>query len=153
MVSHLVPLLRQDGRVIIVSSTAGKLGNNYSDELKARFLDPHLTVPKLDALAQQFIADVRANQYTQHGWPASTYKVSKALVNGYLRVLNDLYKEDSRKLFFAALCPGWVRTRMGGEKASRDVTQGAETPVYLSTTDLKDLPNGKFWYDKNVSDY
>ena len=36
-----------------------------------------------------------------------------------------------------AMCPGWVRTRMGGAGAPRSPEQGADTVVWLST-----LPEG-----------
>ncbi len=45
------------------------------------------------------------------------------------------------------LCPGWVRTRMGGWNASRGVVKGAETIVWLATLD-NDGPTGKYFRDK-----
>jgi len=151
--SQLLPLIRPGGRVIIVSSSLGVLGDSFSANLKARFLDPDVTEAKLDALAAEFITDVQNNTYTQHGWPASTYQVSKVLVNAYLRMLNKDYGNDGRNLFFATCCPGWVRTRMGGEKAPLNVEQGGVTPVYLATEDPSKMTNGVFWIDKNVTSW
>ena len=37
-----------------------------------------------------------------------------------------------------AVCPGWVRTDMGGSNATRSVEEGATTPVWLAT-----LPDGE----------
>jgi len=143
--SHLLPLIRKDGRLITVSSTAGVLGESYSDHLKNRFLDPDITEQKIDALANEFISQVAANTYKQNGWPGSTYKVSKALVNAYTRMLARDYKSDQRGLFFACVCPGWVKTRMGGTNASFTVEQGADTPVWLATEEMSGRPNGAFW--------
>jgi NAD(P)-dependent dehydrogenase (short-subunit alcohol dehydrogenase family) len=43
-----------------------------------------------------------------------------------------------------AMCPGWVRTRMGGEGASLSPTEGADTALWLAT--LPDNgPSGKFF--------
>lgn len=72
--------------------------------------------------------------------------MSKALVNGYVRMLARDYMSDPRHLFFATLCPGWVKTRMGGESASLTVEQGVDTPVWLATADMTDVPNGAFWH-------
>jgi len=41
-----------------------------------------------------------------------------------------------------AVCPGWCRTNMAGDKAPRSAEQGASTPVWLATTD--GLGTGKY---------
>lgn len=46
-----------------------------------------------------------------------------------------------------SVCPGWVKTDMGGESATRPVEKGAETIVWAAT--LPDNgPTGKFFRDK-----
>ncbi len=45
------------------------------------------------------------------------------------------------------LCPGWVRTRMGGWNASRGVVKAAETIIWLATLD-DEGPTGKYFRDK-----
>ncbi|GAO04361.1 SDR family NAD(P)-dependent oxidoreductase [Anaeromyxobacter sp. PSR-1] len=45
-----------------------------------------------------------------------------------------------------AACPGWVRTRMGGEEAPRSVERGAEGIVWLATLP-DDGPSGGFFRD------
>jgi len=150
--SHLLPLIRQDGRIIVVSSSVGMIGDSYSAELRKRILDPEATEAEIDALSDEFITHVTTNTYKQNGWPASTYKVSKVLVNMYVRMLTRDYKSDPRKIFFASLCPGWVRTRMGGPNAAISEDEGADTPVYLATEELSDkFPNGSFWRKRAVS--
>jgi len=48
-----------------------------------------------------------------------------------------------------AACPGWVRTDMGGRSADRDVTEGADTPVWLAL-DAPQRLTGKFERDRKV---
>jgi NAD(P)-dependent dehydrogenase (short-subunit alcohol dehydrogenase family) len=43
-----------------------------------------------------------------------------------------------------ALCPGWVRTDMGGEDAHLSPEEGVDTTVYLSTLPA-DGPTGLFF--------
>ena len=65
--------------------------------------------------------------------------------------LNALTVSFSRELAPAvkvnAMCPGWVRTRMGGNDATRSVEEGADTALWLAQ--LKDNgPTGGFFRDR-----
>ncbi len=51
-----------------------------------------------------------------------------------------------------AMCPGWVRTRMGGANASRSPEEGAETAIWLATLD-ENGPTGGFFRDKRSIDW
>jgi NAD(P)-dependent dehydrogenase (short-subunit alcohol dehydrogenase family) len=76
-------------------------------------------------------------------WPA--YCVSKSLLNAITRHLAlELAPEN---ISVNALCPGWVRTDMGGPDASRNIEKGAETPVWLATEANQKL-TGMFFRDK-----
>ena len=46
-----------------------------------------------------------------------------------------------------AMCPGWVKTDMGGAGAPRTVEQGADTAVWLATLP-DDGPSGGFFRDR-----
>jgi NAD(P)-dependent dehydrogenase (short-subunit alcohol dehydrogenase family) len=54
---------------------------------------------------------------------------------------------SSEGILVNALCPGWVRTDMGGASAARSVEKGAETAVWLATLP-DDGPTGGFFRDK-----
>jgi NAD(P)-dependent dehydrogenase (short-subunit alcohol dehydrogenase family) len=75
------------------------------------------------------------------------YSLSKASLNA-LTVL--LARElQNTNILVNAVCPGWVRTDMGGRSAPRSVEQGADTAVWLAT--LGDGgPTGKFFRDRKV---
>lgn len=48
-----------------------------------------------------------------------------------------------------AVHPGWVRTKMSGDEAPLDVSQGADTPVWLATsTDAGATVSGAFFHDR-----
>jgi NAD(P)-dependent dehydrogenase (short-subunit alcohol dehydrogenase family) len=46
-----------------------------------------------------------------------------------------------------AMCPGWVRTRMGGASAARAPEEGADTAIWLATLP-EDGPSGGFFRDR-----
>ncbi len=76
-------------------------------------------------------------------WPA--YSVSKASLNALTVMLAS--ELTGTNILVNAVCPGWVRTDMGGPNATRSVEEGAATPVWLAT--LPDGgPTGQNYYDK-----
>jgi NAD(P)-dependent dehydrogenase (short-subunit alcohol dehydrogenase family) len=76
-------------------------------------------------------------------WPA--YSVSKASLNALTVMLASELKGTN--ILVNAVCPGWVRTDMGGSNATRSVEEGAATPVWLATLD-DGGPTGHNYYDK-----
>jgi NAD(P)-dependent dehydrogenase (short-subunit alcohol dehydrogenase family) len=78
------------------------------------------------------------------GW-APGYCVSKTALNGVTVQLAAALS----KFAVNSVCPGWVRTDMGGEGANRSVAEGAATIVWLATDAPHDL-TGKFVKDRKV---
>jgi NAD(P)-dependent dehydrogenase (short-subunit alcohol dehydrogenase family) len=79
------------------------------------------------------------------GWPG--YRISKTALNALTRILADELKSTNIKV--NSMCPGWVRTDMGGPNAERTVEKGAETIVWLATLP-DDGPSGGFFRDKRA---
>ena len=78
------------------------------------------------------------------GW-APGYCVSKTALNGVTVQLAAALP----KCAVNSVCPGWVRTEMGGENATRSVGEGAATIVWLATDAPHEL-TGKFVKDRKV---
>jgi NAD(P)-dependent dehydrogenase (short-subunit alcohol dehydrogenase family) len=76
------------------------------------------------------------------------YGISKAGLNALTSTLAGQYPD----LIVNAVCPGWVRTDMGGQNPSRSIEKGAETPVWL-TCFAPESPSGRFWRDKDAIDW
>jgi NAD(P)-dependent dehydrogenase (short-subunit alcohol dehydrogenase family) len=74
------------------------------------------------------------------GYPG--YRLSKAALNASTRVLAEELEASNIKV--NAVCPGWVRTDMGGEDAHLSPEEGVDTTVYLSTLPA-DGPTGLFF--------
>ena len=79
------------------------------------------------------------------GTPA--YRVSKAALNALTRTLAAELKGGG--ILVNSMCPGWVRTDMGGAGAPRTVEQGADTAVWLATLP-GDGPSGGFFRDRKA---
>lgn len=76
---------------------------------------------------------------------APSYCLSKFALNGVTLMLAEALKEH--QIAVNSMCPGWVRTDMGGPSASRSVEEGADTAVWLSTEADQNL-SGKFFRDR-----
>jgi NAD(P)-dependent dehydrogenase (short-subunit alcohol dehydrogenase family) len=76
------------------------------------------------------------------GW-APAYCISKTALNGVTVQLAAALP----KFAVNSVCPGWVRTDMGGKNASRPVEEGADTIVWLASEAPQDL-TGKFLRDR-----
>jgi NAD(P)-dependent dehydrogenase (short-subunit alcohol dehydrogenase family) len=78
---------------------------------------------------------------------APGYRVSKAALNALTRMLAVEVAEDFPDILVNAVCPGDVRTDLGGPDAPRTVEEGADTPVWLATLP-QGGPSGGFFRDR-----
>lgn len=141
----LLPCVREGGNVVMVSSGMGEL-SSVSPALRARLLDPGLTRDGLVALLRAFPGDVESGRHRQVGWPSSAYSVSKVCLNAFVRLLTPTLA--ARHIRVNAVCPGWVRTDMGGRSAPRGVEQGAASIVWGATlAGPSGEPTGGFFRD------
>jgi NAD(P)-dependent dehydrogenase (short-subunit alcohol dehydrogenase family) len=78
------------------------------------------------------------------GW-APAYCISKTTLNGITVQLATALP----KFAVNSVCPGWVRTDMGGSNATRSVLEGAAGIVWLAA-DAPQNQTSKFWRDRKV---
>lgn len=70
------------------------------------------------------------------------YRLSKTALNALTRILADELQDTGIKV--NAVCPGWVRTDMGGAEADLSVEEGARGIVWAATLPA-DGPSGGFF--------
>ena len=84
-------------------------------------------------------------QLSDMGVGTPAYRVSKTALNALSRTTAaDLHGSG---ILVNAMCPGWVRTDMGGSGAPRSVEQGADTALWLATLPDKG-PSGGYFRDR-----
>jgi NAD(P)-dependent dehydrogenase (short-subunit alcohol dehydrogenase family) len=84
-----------------------------------------------------------AGQLSDMNGGRAAYRLSKAALNALTRTL----ASEERWVKVNTMCPGWVRTDMGGSAAPRSVEHGADTAVWLATLP-DDGPSGGFFRDR-----
>ena len=83
-------------------------------------------------------------QLSDMGGHSPGYRVSKTGLNALTRMLASELADEN--ILVNSVCPGWVRTDMGGPAASRSVEEGADTAVWLATD--PEVPSGGFFRDR-----
>ena len=73
------------------------------------------------------------------------YRTSKTAVNAITRVIAAELKDGS--ILVNSMCPGWVKTELGGADAPRTPEEAADTAVWLSTLPVGS-PHGGFFQDR-----
>ena len=105
-------------------------------------------IPKLSKSKNPKIINVTSGAgaiASQHHSPISfsAYRITKLAINEYTRMLSielPTWKINS-------VCPGWVRTRMGGENANSTVEEGADTITWLAEENQE---TGNFYRFRNI---
>jgi NAD(P)-dependent dehydrogenase (short-subunit alcohol dehydrogenase family) len=84
-------------------------------------------------------------QLAEMGSGTPAYRIAKTALNALTRIT--AAETRAANILVNSMCPGWVRTDMGGPSASRSVEQGADTALWLAT--LPDGgPTGGFFRDR-----
>jgi len=83
-------------------------------------------------------------QLSAMGAGYAAYRISKTALNALTVIQSKELARDGIKV--NSMCPGWVKTEMGGPGATRSLEEGAETAVWLASSG--NIPSGKFFKDR-----
>jgi NAD(P)-dependent dehydrogenase (short-subunit alcohol dehydrogenase family) len=169
--SHTEDLRRQvrnivdvHGSIDILVNNAGVLEPGNILEIESDQLNHSLQVNFLAPLAliRELVPGMNARRYgrivnVSSGWGSfaeglsgpAAYSISKAALNALTLSLS---KDLPKNVKINSMCPGWVRTRMGGEAAPHTPEEGADTAIWLATLP-DDGPSGGFYRDRRLIEW
>jgi NAD(P)-dependent dehydrogenase (short-subunit alcohol dehydrogenase family) len=91
-------------------------------------------LPLMERVADARIVNVSSGmgQLSDMGGNYPGYRISKTALNAMTRIY--AAELDAGKFKINTLCPGWVRTDMGGDNADLSVEEGVDTAIWLATS-------------------
>ncbi|PJZ68708.1 short-chain dehydrogenase [Leptospira perolatii] len=133
----------------LVNTSLNILQTTLGTNLIGPFLLAQAILPAMQKNGYGRIVNVSSGmgQLSDMGSGYAAYRISKTALNALTRILHSETREMDIKV--NSVCPGWVRTDMGGPSANRPVEKGAETIVWAALLDSKG-PSGCFFRDRNV---
>ncbi|MGD1858145.1 MAG: SDR family NAD(P)-dependent oxidoreductase [Leptolyngbyaceae cyanobacterium] len=109
-------------------------------------------LPLLEAAPKARVINVSSSMGALDGLTttAPSYCLSKLALNGATIMLDQSLR--TKGITVNAMCPGWVKTDMGGSSAPRTPEQGADTAIWLAT-ESPEGESGQFWRDRKVIEF
>ncbi|XP_050506930.1 carbonyl reductase [NADPH] 1-like [Diabrotica virgifera virgifera] len=149
----LFPLLRNNAKVVNVSSSEGHLSKIPTENLRNELSRNDLTIPELSKLLEKFVKATENNTHVKDGWGNSTYAVSKVGVTALTIIQQRLFDEEqpNRNISINAVHPGYVKTDMTSHNGLLSIEEGARSALFAALdADLK----GKYiWKDCTLVDW
>eukprot|EP00607_Mallomonas_marina_P009821 CAMPEP_0182418754 /NCGR_PEP_ID=MMETSP1167-20130531/3133_1 /TAXON_ID=2988 /ORGANISM="Mallomonas Sp, Strain CCMP3275" /LENGTH=274 /DNA_ID=CAMNT_0024593119 /DNA_START=80 /DNA_END=901 /DNA_ORIENTATION=+ len=155
MSSAMLPLLKSSSscsRIVNIASMVGHLRLfKDSEERKAQFTSPALTIEELKQLMSQFVSDAQTGVHAANGWPSSCYGMSKLAVIAMTKVM----ARENPEMSVTACCPGYCDTDMTSHKGPRPPEHGARTAAMLAmmSDDQALSMSGKFFENEEESEW
>ncbi|MGZ8212813.1 MAG: SDR family oxidoreductase [Burkholderiales bacterium] len=124
--------------------------DTYRDTLETNLFGPlqlaQAVVPLMKANRYGRIVNLSSGlgQLADMGTGTPAYRLSKTALNALTRILAAEFRESN--ILANSMCPGWVKTGMGGDQAPKSPREAAETAVWLATLP-NDGPSGGFFRD------
>lgn len=90
----------------------------------------------------------RLGQLSQSSFGTPCYRLSKTALNGVTRIFADETKEYN--ILVNSVCPGWIKTDMGGPNAYLEAHEAMDSIIWLATLDDTGYSGGFFSDRKQI---
>ena len=146
-----LPLVRDGGRLVNMSSLVGELNKKYSESIRSAFASSK-TVDDVNKLMESFTSAVREGRHIEKGWPRRAYVVSKSGVTGMTRAIALEHKQQGGKVLVNSCCPDYVGMNMDKHQRREMMEKGLQTPTLLALGDIGGSC-GELWLNEDVIEW
>lgn len=145
----LYPLLRNNARIINLSSDWGLLSNIRKQIWLDTLIKDDLTVEEILQFVNDFLQAVKngKNTYVNFAGHYGDYKVSKVALSALTFVQQREFKEQGKDVSINCVHPGFVKTDMTKGMGDFSPERGAKAPLYLALEAPQTLKGTFVWHD------
>lgn len=146
---HIFPVLKDNARVINVSSDCGHISNLRNKYWIDRLTKDDITVDDVNAFVNWFLESVKNNTLNEADFeetPLLAYRISKVALCAVTRLQQ---KELGRGISINSLHPGFVKTNMTNNAGDLTMEESSAAPVYLALDADQSLKGKYIWFDKS----
>ena len=149
---HLLPLIRENGRIINVSSgLAPMVLHQLSKRLQEKYTCPTLTKTELENLVEDFVKAIGDKSLNAIGYgaelPFTIYGISKAAVNA-LTIIEAREWAKEKNILVVSVTPGFCATDINQNASdARPAADGADSILFAVNSPRNEIENGGFYRD------
>nr|XP_034830940.1 carbonyl reductase [NADPH] 3-like [Maniola hyperantus] len=151
----IFPLVRNNGRIINMSSSCGHLSNIRNEDWIRRLSKKDLSEDDVNEFVDWYLESVKNGTFNREDFADdaafSAYRVSKVALSA-ITVVHQRELE-SRNISVNSLHPGVVKTDLTRGNGFYNTEEAAETPVYLALDASQSLKGSYVWYDRTLVDW
>ncbi|XP_046961488.1 carbonyl reductase [NADPH] 1-like [Vanessa cardui] len=151
----IYPLVRNNGRILNISSDCGHLSNLRNKYWIDRLSKKDLKIENLYEFVDWFLESKKNGTFNSEdfadGGTVAAYRVAKMSLSAVTMIHQ---KElEGRNISVNSMHPGLVRTDMTTGVGFYSIDQAAETPLYLVLDAPQTLKGAYVWFDRKVLDW
>ncbi|XP_013161273.1 PREDICTED: carbonyl reductase [NADPH] 3-like [Papilio xuthus] len=151
----IFPLVRDNGRIVNISSDCGHLSNVKNKYWIERLSGKNLTMEDINEFVEWFLDSCKNGTFKREDiadeGTVAAYRVAKVALSAATILQQKELK--TRNISVNSLHPGLVRTDMTCGVGFYSADEAAETPLYLLLEAPATLQGAYIWYDRKVLDW